>query len=664
MLRKGKTLSIIQSSILSLVIGVSTLVFLMLLVLSTIWGDYNQNKLDKKLSSLMDTMEKVAHHHAIERSLTLSYLNAPNTISRNKLDKQRTQSDRAVNAMLANIKQDWGSHLNIDLYTHLITDYLSKKKLTQNKVDAHNAPAAFAYYSSLNKVTLDTIQFLQAEVYNQKLREDNNVILNIARFKERAGQIRGKIYQILSSSSASSSQKAELTSYIADMSVLEIYIKNSSVPEIVKHFEQIMTSEQTLAIQQVQNKLLSAQKTFSASQNMTATNWYKLASEQINEFKLLLDEEWEIAHHHAEDLASQAMFNLIVISVLVVLALLALVVINLSLLKRLKHELDTLTSVLNAMSRNGDLTLDSRLNSSDELGNISNAIHTTITSFKDLLVGLAVSISTNTRLSNELDTASQEVHHSAINTQGLAQNIATAVEEMAATSTEIAKSANETLNSSDQLLKRAQQTADVSHKTQLAISELNDNMGSISEKAGFMEQQVNAISDILVNINSIAEQTNLLALNAAIEAARAGEQGRGFAVVADEVRNLAKGSQDYSTEIANLLTGLQTATQQVMSAIGQNVETAQQSLSVTQQAHKIASELKDMSREVEAQTTQVAAAAEQQSLTSAEIASNTTKVNDAANDELREIDNMKRIFNDIDQNGELLQRSMDAFKIE
>ncbi len=661
---KRKTLTIIQSSILSLFIGVSTLILLMVMVISNIWGDYNRNLLDKQVSQLMDAMEKLAHHHAVERGLTAGYLNAPTLERKSKLDVQRVKADQSVENMLNDINNDWNDHLNIKLYTHLVTDFLNQKQAIRQKVDSKNAPNAFQYYSSLNKITLDSIQFLQAEVYNQKLKEDNNVILSIARFKERAGQARGKINGVLAKGELSPSNKLAIAYYIEDMNLLEVYIKESGIPKLVEQFNDIMSSSDSQSIKNLHNKILQSSGQLEQNQFLSASKWFTLASSQIGQFKKILDKQWLISHHHADELADNAMSNLILISLLVIFALLALVTINLSLLKRLKLELHTLTTVLNAMSRNGDLTLDSRLNSSDELGNISNAIHSTITSFKDLLVGLSVSISTNTRLNDDLDSASNEVQLSAANTQELSQSIATAVEEMAATSSEIAKSASETLESSDTLLKRAQQTAEASQKTQVTITELSENMASTSEKAGLMEHQVNSISDILANINKISDQTNLLALNAAIEAARAGEQGRGFAVVAEEVRNLAKSSQDYSTEISSLLSGLQTATQEVMNAINDNVQTAQKSITITQEAHQMASELQAMSRDVEGQTTQVAAAAEQQSITTAEIATNTSKVSDATNEELIVIDNMKRIFSDIEQNSELLQRSMDNFKID
>ena len=661
---KRKTLTIIQSSIISLFIGVSTLLVLTVMAITSTWGEYQRNLTDKQVSNLMDSIEKVAHHHAVERGLTAGYLNARTPENKSRLSSQRIKADNSVTDMVKIINQKWDKHLNIQLYTHILTDFLKDKKNTRQLVDQNNAPQAFQYYSSLNRVALDTLQFLQAETYSQKLKEDNNVILSIAKFKERAGQARGKINGILSKGVLSSSDKSAVTYYIQDMNLLEIYVKNSGIPDLVSQFNKIMLSEQSRVIKRIHNNILTSQGQLDPQKFIPPSEWFNLASIQIGEFKSLLDQQWKVAHHHADDLADEAMFDLISISILVTGALSTLIIINLSLLKRLKLELKTLASVLNAMSRNGDLTLDSRLNSSDELGEISNAIHVTITSFKDLLVGLAVSVGTNTRLNNKLNNASNEVHESAVNSQELSQSIATAVEEMAATSAEIAKSASETLESSDTLLKRAQHTADASQKTQMTISQLSENMASTSEKAGLMEHQVNTISDILVNINSIADQTNLLALNAAIEAARAGEQGRGFAVVAEEVRNLAKSSQDYSTEISTLLGGLQTATQEVMNAIDDNVKTAQGSIAVTNEAHKMASELQAMSREVEAQSTQVAAAAEQQSLTTVEISNNTSKVNDATTKDLAVIDNMKHILSNIERNSELLQRSMDNFKID
>ena len=147
------------------------------------------------------------------------------------------------------------------------------------------------------------------------------------------------------------------------------------------------------------------------------------------------------------------------------------------------------------------------------------------------------------------------------------------------TSNEVAQSANRVVVAADSAECSAQQGKSVVEETSLAMEELMQQISSAKPRVEELSRNSDNISQILEVITGIAEQTNLLALNAAIEAARAGEQGRGFAVVADEVRNLARRTQDSVVEIRQVIANLQSGTGQVVQAI----LTSHQQANVTQQ---------------------------------------------------------------------------------
>ncbi|WP_409522284.1 methyl-accepting chemotaxis protein [Pseudomonas sp.] len=206
--------------------------------------------------------------------------------------------------------------------------------------------------------------------------------------------------------------------------------------------------------------------------------------------------------------------------------------------------------------------------------------------------------------------------------------IATAMQEMTATTHEVARNAGQAAASAQGASRQAVQGDQAVGKAVEQIELLAQEMASAKSVMATLRGHADSIGGVLDVIKSVSEQTNLLALNAAIEAARAGEAGRGFAVVADEVRNLAKRTRTSTDEIIELIAGLNQSTGHMATVLDQNVQLTGNSVELSREVGQMLKQIAHSIKDIESMNDQIACAAEQQSAAGEQISRSVTNVRD------------------------------------
>ncbi|NOH96954.1 methyl-accepting chemotaxis protein [Vibrio sp. 99-70-13A1] len=391
--------------------------------------------------------------------------------------------------------------------------------------------------------------------------------------------------------------------------------------------------------------VISNSEAFLSVQKVPHTDWY---------LTVVIDKTKSFASYRSL-LRQSAIFGLMQLAVIAFVAMFVI--------KQALSPLTTLSSAMEALSKgDGDLTQRITVNSKDEIGTLATHVNAFIAKLQEIVRDIADSSSKlNQQSEVSTNVARQTSEGLSVQLHEISQ-IATAVHEMSATAEEVANNAQMTADSAISSTENCEQGKQVIIRNQDSITNLAEQVENASGIIQELEKNALDINTILSTISDIAEQTNLLALNAAIEAARAGEQGRGFAVVADEVRVLSQRTHSSTDEIRVMIETLQKNSLNAVESMQRSQDLAQSSVDDANNATTALEEIATSIQQISDMASHISNAASEQRTVTGEVSKNIQLVNDVSDNMSHEADNSRHLSEELRGIAQQLNTQVQLFK--